>query len=100
MATVRDPAANARVAAHSGPSLDPEPSLAAPPLAALHGGRQGLDATLHAAALLDARTAVVEEAAVGAPAPVPMRGTPGGGVHHGPKSYGCTGRAARSPHIV
>jgi len=99
MATVRDPAAHARVAAHSGATLDPVPALARPP-APLHGGRQRLGATLHAAAPLDAGTTVVEEAAVGAPAAVPMRGTPGGGMGHGPGRYGCSGRAARSPHIV
>jgi len=98
MATVRDPAADARVAAHTGPPLGPEPAVAAP--AAFHGGRQRLRTTLHAAAPLDAGTAVVEEAAVGAPPAVPIRGTPGGGVRHGPRKYGCSGRAARSPHIV
>jgi hypothetical protein len=98
MATVRDPAAHARAAAHTVPPLRPEPPLAT--LAALHGGRQHLRATLHTAAPLDAGTAVVEEPAVGAPAAVPIRGAPGGGVHHGPKRYGCSGRPARSPHIV
>ena len=98
MATVRDPAADARLAAHPGPSLDAEPALAPP--TALNGGRQRLRATLHAAALLDAGPAVIEEAAVGAPAAVPIRGTPGGGVRHGPRRYGCSRRPARSPHIV
>jgi len=98
MATVRDPAADARVATHSGPSLDAEPAL--PPPTALHGGRQRLRATLHAVAPLDAGTAVIEEAAVGTPAAVPIRGTAGGGVRHGPRRYGCSGRPARSPHIV
>ena len=96
MATVRDAAADARVAAHSGPSLDPEPALAG--LAALHGRRPDPRTTLQPAAPLDAGTAVVEEAAVGASAAVPSRGIPG--VRHGPRRYGCSGRPARSPHIV
>lgn len=100
MTTVRDPAADARVAAHTGPPLNPEPAVATS--AALHGGRQGLRATLQAAAPLDPGTAVVELAAVSAAAAVPKRGCPGvgGGGRHGPRRYGCSGRPARSPHIV
>ena len=96
MATVRDPAADARVAAHTRPALDPEPAVAAP--AALHGGRQRLHATFYSAALLDAGTAVVEHAAVSPAAAVSIRGIPG--VRHGPRKYGCSGRPARSPYIV
>ena len=98
MTTVRNPAADAWVAAHPDPPLDSEPAVSTP--AALHGGRQRLHATLHTTAPLDAGPAVVEEAAVSAPAAVPIRGSPGGGVRHGPRKYDCSGRAARSPHIV
>jgi len=98
MATVRDAAADARVTAHPGPPLGPEPALDSP--AALHGGDQRLRATLHTATLLDAGTAVVEEPAIGPPAAVPIRRTPGGGVHSGPRRYGCSGLPARSPHIL
>jgi hypothetical protein len=98
MATVRDPAADARPAPHTTPPLDAEPAVDAP--TAFHSGRSRLGATLHAAAPLDAGTAVVEHAAVRAPPAVPIRGCPGGGVRHGPRTYDGSGRTARSPHIV
>jgi len=74
MATVRDPAADARPAPHATSPFDAQPAVAA--AAALHGGRQRLRATLHFAAPLDAGTAVVEQAAVSAPATIPIRGSP------------------------
>ena len=98
MATVRDPAADARLAPYAPPPLDAEPTVDGP--TAFHGGRQRLGATLHAAAPLDARTAVVKHAAVSAPTAVPIRGCAGGGVRHGPTKYGGSRRTARSPHIV
>src|SRR6185295_17233372 len=99
LAAVGDLTADARAAPRQTATLDP---LAARAVAAALGGgrprRSRQVPTVDAAAPVHARAAVVEQAAVGAPAAVRVSGKPG--MSHGPRRYGWPGRAARSPHIV
>ena len=83
MATVREPAADARLAPHAVPPLSPETAFASTP--SLRGWLGRLRATVAAAPPVDAGPAVVEQAAVGAPAAVPIAGARGGRHHQAQK---------------
>jgi len=96
MASVGEPAADARAPPHLGSPLGAETAVTA--VAPLHGRRDHIGAPFGPAAAVHTRAPIVQHATVSASAAVRKGGGPGG--DHGPRTYGGPGRTARSPHIV